>query len=176
MAVKVDPNISIPSEKPQRPAVTSKYNSRSTTKNPDVDPAFKLQLSSTAQQASAKPGELPQNSENDSFYGLKGINSSMTESEDFYTLTGTIPEHEQPNTTVSVDKDRVTINLRRKNMTSFNSNDGYLATTQGSETIREEFRLPMKVDPNRSVVKFEGTQLVIIIPKIKTPVPTGEPA
>lgn len=101
----------------------------------------------------------------DPFYRLMDIHARIDESENAFTLTATIPEHEQKNLSVLMKGDRLVLAGYRKNEETLQLEAGHTQGTSSYQTYRESFPLPWPVDARKITREANGDQLIIRIPK-----------
>ena len=101
----------------------------------------------------------------DEFYKLRHLNASIDESDDFYIVRATIPEHERKNLSVSVQGSAVTITNQRRSQEESSPEPGRRQSTANYQIVTESFPLAMPVDARAVTREFDGDTFIVTIPK-----------
>jgi HSP20 family molecular chaperone IbpA len=133
----------------------------------DLNSRASQELKSTRLDTSHKLAAYEQR-QKDPFYKLVDMDARLTEREDEYVMTATIPEHEQKGVSVSVKGGNLVLSGTRKNEEKLEIEPGHTRGTNAFQSYLETFPIDWPVDANRMSRSFEGDTLVVRVPKKKS--------
>lgn len=101
----------------------------------------------------------------DPFYKLVNINARLSESNDQFVLTATVPQHEQDKISVTIQGNNLVVGGKRQNRESVEIEPGHKHTTASYQSFTETIPLNWPVNPKNMMREFDGDTLIVRIPK-----------
>ena len=103
--------------------------------------------------------------QSDPFYQLVDVGAHISEGSDAFTVSATIPEHEQDQVSIIVRDNEVVVSGRRQNSETHRSEDGSVHSSHAYQAYHQSIPIDFPVDGSKMIKLFDGDQMTVILPK-----------